>query len=116
MTVTASDVRAIATEFAAVLDAVIDPYIAMAERRTFREAWGVKADDGVIFLVAHFLKLSEAQSALSAGPVTSETVGPLSRSYATVGGGTSSDNVLSSTVWGREYIALRQLVFAARVW
>ncbi len=112
MAVTAADVKEIATEFAAVADARVDLFIAQAERRTNRTNWGNKADDGVIYLTAHLLKLDELQGAAPAGPITARRVHDVSWAYAKTGSG-DGDN-LDSTAWGRRYKEIRKLVFSCR--
>lgn len=122
MAVTAAQVKAVATELTAILDATIDGFIAMAERRTNRTNWGAKADDGVIFLAAH-LTTMQAKAASAGvngnavkGPLTSETVGPLSRSFDAGGSGSApwSDAWLSGSPWGIAYVELRALVMSDR--
>lgn len=111
MAVTAADVKEIATEFAAVADARVDIFIAQAERRTNRGNWGATADDGVIYLTAHLLKLDELQGAAPAGPVTARRVHDVSWAFAKP----MSTEGLDATAWGRRYRELLQGVFGSRV-
>ncbi len=118
MTIAASDVKTFAPEFDALDDADIDLVIARVERRTNREAWGVKADDGVLFLVCHYLTIAAriaATGAQARGPLTSETVGPLSRTFASPGALSLTNAFLASSTYGQAYTELRGLVFASRV-
>lgn len=125
MTVTASDVKAMAPEFDAVDDAVIEAWIERVENRTNRTAWGSKADDGVTFLVLHWLTIRAQQEASGAGgaqvqgPVTSETVGPLSRSFAAPAASSSaapySDAWLGLSSWGLAHLELRGTLFPVRI-
>lgn len=114
--------------FADVDDDDVQAAIDRAERRTNRTAWGVQADDGVDLLVAHILTMDARAAAATTpatsggatarGPLTSETVGPLSRSFASPGGSTSGtydDAWLMMTGWGAQYLSMRQYVFADRV-
>lgn len=110
MAVTAADVKEIATEFAAVADTRIDLFIAQAERRTSRANWGGKADDGVIYLTAHLLKLDELQGTAPAGPISARRVRDVSWAYAKTGDGDSYD----ATAWGRRYKEIRRTVFSVR--
>ena len=112
MAVTAADVKEIATEFAAVADSRVDLFIAQAERRTNRTNWGAKADDGIIYLIAHLLKLDEDQGAAAAGPIVARRVHDVSWAYGKTSGG--GDN-FDSTAWGRRYKEIRKSVFSRRV-
>ena len=111
MAVTAADVKTIATEFAAVDNSRVEIFIAQAERRTNRGAWGAKADDGVIYLTAHLLKLDELQGGAPAGPVTARRVRDVSWAFAAP----MSKDGLASTAWGRRYQELLSTVFGGRV-
>lgn len=127
MTVTAALVKLRAPELSTIDDA--DPrwpdYIAEAQRRVSAKAWGSKNDDGVRLLVAHMMTLSVrnaaggAGSATARGPVTSEKVGPLARSYGdVVSGGQSASRVdpwLALTPYGLEFASLKSLIFANRM-
>lgn len=119
--VTAADVKARCLDpiIQAFDDAVITARIAEVENRTNRDAWGSKADSGVIFLVAHMLLLDkralDGKAGQFKGPLTSESVGPLSRSFASpLGRGNEQDAWLMQTQWGMQYLELRKLVFAMR--
>lgn len=113
MSVTASQLKARLTEFASTLDATVTSAIDEAERRTNRDAWAGKADDAVLYLAGHILKVWALQSGTPAGAVMSESVGPISRTYAT-SPVTSREN-LATTAWGRMYLELRQTLFVPRV-
>ncbi len=121
MTVVAADIMTFAPEFTTVDDdeiATITAAIAQAERRTNRTNWGVIADDGVTYLVCHMLTLAAriaVSGAQARGPLTSETVGPLSRSFAVPGSVTLSSAYLASTTYGQAYAELRSGVFSDRV-
>lgn len=118
MTVTPATLKAFAPELSTLDDTtVVQPAIDRAERRTARDAWGVKADDGVTLLACHMLTLGvriAATGAQARGPLTSETVGPLSRSFASPPV-VLSDAWLASSSYGQEYAELRSLIFADRV-
>lgn len=110
--------------FADVDEGNITAAIARAENRTNRSAWASTADDGVDLLTAHMLTM-DARAASSTpatsggagarGPMTSESVGPLSRSFAAPASVAWTDAWLAQTGWGAEYLSLRSLVFACRV-
>ncbi len=128
MTVLFADFIVVYSEFAAV-DSVAGQYqLDAAERRTNRSAWDTRADDGIMLLAAHMLTLRQraidgaagGSTGTITGPLQSETVGPLSRSYAAVsvsngsGGAPWSDAWFSLTSYGVEYIAMRSTIFADR--
>lgn len=120
MAVTPADVQAVATEFAAIDDAVIQAFIDTAERRTNRSAWGATVDDGVIYLTAHLMLLSDvlglggSGGGLSPG-IIMEKVDDLARQYAAASQFVPiSDAALSRTKWGAAYLDLRSMVFADR--
>lgn len=64
-----------------------------------------------IYLAAHFGTVSLKNGTPPAGPVTSESVGDISRSYG-ISAGAGED--IASTGWGREYLALVRRAAAAR--
>jgi hypothetical protein len=65
-----------------------------------------------VLLAAHYGKLSMTNGATPAGPVIAESEGQVSRAYGFMGGAASAE--MSSTVWGREYIAMVRRSGAAR--
>jgi len=92
----------------AVLSSVQDPNeweaaIADAELQVSADAWGSLYDLGVIHLAAHLLSVNHPEF-VGAGTVQSESVGPLSRTYAVA---TPSRNVIASTPAGKEYLRVR---------
>ncbi len=119
MSVTPESIKAFAPELSTLDDEDdVQPAIDMAERRTNRKAWASKADDAVTYLVCHMLTLAAriaVSGAQARGPLTSETVGPLSRSFAVPGSVTLSSAYLASTTYGQAYAELRSGVFSDRV-
>lgn len=113
MAVTPSSIKLLFPELEDVPDERVELFIEMAERRVSREAWGVRADDGVRYLTAHLLTQSAKGAKAAAGPVASVSVGDVSQSYAVSGAVTESS--LGATPYGREFLELRGLVFASRV-
>lgn len=68
-----------------------------------------------IFLAAHLGTVILRKGTPTAGPVTSETVGEVSRTYGLFAGATPGSGVdLSTTGWGREYLALIRRTAASR--
>lgn len=115
-------------EFSSVDEDRVAAFIALAVLRVSSTQWGVKADMGVTALACHLLSKALASEAAGAagggggvaGPVTSETVGDVSATYADAtsaaaasNGGRNAD--LMSTSYGREYLSLRSEIFSERV-
>ncbi len=98
-------------------EGVLQTRIDEAERRTNRTAWGSRADDGISYLVAHALAVSAdlASGAAARGPLTSETMGPESRSYAAPTAAPYTQAWYGLSGYGQAYQDLRALVFADRV-
>lgn len=113
MSVTAADVIRICPEFELVDEDRIEEFISKAERRTCRTQWGEKADDAVILLTAHLLKLNSLGSGGSAGPVQAEKVGSISRTYFVTSA--QSNSLFSTTSYGRQYQELLETIFSDRV-
>lgn len=94
-------------------------FFGYAEKEVSAGAWGNLYDMAVVLLTAHKLDLRErarrarAGNGVNIGPLTSKKTGDLSESYAAPGGSSSSMNeqLLTSTIYGAEYLRLRaQLV------
>ncbi len=110
-------------EFATLTDPDVQLFIDQAERRTARTNWGVKADDGVKYLTAHLLTMRARATGTTPGgggagvrgPMASETVGSLSRSFSNVTAAPWTNAWLESTAWGSAYAELRSLVFSDRI-
>lgn len=91
------------------LDAVDDPAaweaaIADAQLQVSSSVWGDLYELGVIYLAAHLLLVANPEVA-GPGPVQSETVGSISRTYAVTA---PTREQLGSTLAGREHIRLRR--------
>ncbi len=112
MTVTVADIRAKFPAFASTDAGTVTAAIEEAERSTNRAHFGGRADDAVKYLAAHILHQDAGGAGAAAGPMTSETKGPISRSFAV--SSTSSDP-RASTAYGRRYLELLQTTFAGRV-
>jgi len=83
-----------------------DAAIADAEARVSASVWGGDYDLGVIHLAAHLLFLGHP-SLVSPGLVQSESVGPISRTYAVSAPATGAAD-LERTPAGRRFKALRE--------
>lgn len=110
MTITLTDVADIASEFSSTdptFSARVDRLIALAYLEIPSTVFGQWQDAACAYLVAHWLKLDALRGA---GGVTSESVGDLSRAYAslanTAGGGADD---LELTAYGRSYKRLRRM-------
>jgi hypothetical protein len=79
---------------------------ALAALQMSSSAWGNLYKQGVALLVCHWMEL-DTRSASAVGAVTSEKEGQLGRSY---GGVSSSEDELSSTMYGAEHVRLRCLI------
>jgi len=116
VSVTASDIRDHFAEFSGLSDTVINRWKAQAERRVNVSQWGEKADDAVLWLTAHLLKVTSSlacgQSGAS-GPVTAQKVGDLSVSYSVPT--RMSQTFLASTTYGQYYLTLKTGVWPTRV-
>lgn len=107
--------KAIAPQFASEPDDSLEVFLSMAAERMDPEAWGNLYEQGAAYLAAHLLTLRDrGQMAAShgggaGGGVTSVSEGGQSISYA--GGGenasTLSEEALSSTQYGQQYLQLR---------
>lgn len=121
MTVSPASVKARCKDpiIQAMLDADVQLLIDESERHTARGQWGEsKADDGVIYLTAHMCLMSAkalaGQMSNVKGPLTGETVGPLSRSFAGPQAVPFSQLWYTLTTWGAMYWGLMSTVLSQR--
>lgn len=117
MAVDAAYIQMLFPEFAAVNPTRIAAFIGMAQASVNAGVWGTSYDAGLSYLTAHLLKKSGPGGGVqggtsTAGTVTQEKVGELSRSYSTVdlGPTSASDALLTTTAYGVEYLRLRRLI------
>lgn len=106
--VTAAEVTNVAKEFAQEDPARIDMFIEFARLFICESVWGSKAKFAIIYYAAHLLKMSQIAESGGAGPITSESVGELSRSYGTDASSESGD--LSQTTYGQMIRGLRKTI------
>jgi hypothetical protein len=99
---------------AAVDEAVVLQWLALAERRHTASAWGAVYDEAMVSWAAHFIEITPGTGAGSSssspvGPLISQKDGDLSRTYAApvspVGG--AYDGSMSRTIYGEAYLDLR---------
>lgn len=99
-----------APELASVVDdARWNLAIADADQDTPERVLGAKAERAARYLVAHMLVVSErTKKSAGRGQVVSETVGPMSRTYAVQAsaGGTVAEEWLRSTPYGEQYLRI----------
>lgn len=109
MAVTWSDVVTFpAPELSTVATGTQNAILAVVDRQIDDDAWGEFANDGRRYLAAHLGTLSSGAGAGAVGPVTSESVGAMSRSYGSLSD-TSGAGALGSTRYGLEYYRLLRL-------
>lgn len=109
---TAADVRALdwANEFACFSDQQIQCLIDNEAACCVGDAWGDKADRGIALAAAHIMSISKNGSDGPAGPVTGESAGGLSISYAGVGGSSPSEAYWMQSSFGRRFFEMRKCV------
>ncbi len=88
-------------------------WLEIAECQIGLTRWGKRASLGHALLTAHLISVSAQAGSLGVGvgetgPLASEAVGPASRSYAV--NTATTDEALSGTSYGRQYMALRRVV------
>lgn len=111
MAVNASDFKKMFPEFAEVPNARLQMFFDFAAENVNRNIFAEKSDRAEALLAAHFLTLADRGGA--AGPITSEKVGDLSRSYGTI---KSEQEELAATAYGSMFITmLKSLPITPRV-
>ncbi len=116
MSVTWADVQAIAPELTdtAVPTGTQAVLLSMVDRQIDDDAWDDLADDGRRYLAAHMGTVyvtTAGGSAASVGAVISESVGPMSRSYASARTSAGSlDPLLGTTRYGIWYLHMIRLL------
>lgn len=121
MAIVWTDVEAIAPELVGLVPVPTQTYfLAKVDREIDDTAWDDIADDGRRYLAAHLATryvagASGASSAGAVGPIASETLGPMSRSYGTLGAmsGSSQTGDLTTTRYGLEYLRMINLLPSA---
>ena len=109
MAVVPADITVFAPRFSTLSEPVISAAISQAERRMSPEAWGSIYDDGVTLLACHILMLRAGSSTAApsaSGPLSSVSVGSLSKSFA-VNAADTNQAWLASSAYGLEYMQLR---------
>jgi len=113
MALTAATFKTKLPEFGSVPPADIDNFLAQALIQINTAAWGLKSDDGQLYLAAHLLSsFGITGTDNDIGVVTSKKVGDVSVSYSI--GDAFSESGFGSTKYGRHYLTLQAQIFAAR--
>lgn len=106
--VTVAYFRTLFPEFTKISDAALEIWISIVVTRVPASVWGTNTTYGQALLLAHMLTASgKAGLGSGGGAVTAESVGDLSRSFATLGEGTG-DQELLTTRYGQDFVALRR--------
>ncbi len=120
MATTSEVLTTIAPEVAARADA--DTWLSLAVMQLTASKWGNVYQLAVCYLAAHMATLSPldedeaADAAVLAGPMTGRSTGQRSESYGTAtssGSRTAEEADLSTTAYGRRFLALRATRSAA---
>ena len=111
---TAADILRIAPEFTSVPIPVIDSYSAMADLQLNEDTLGDRYKQAGMFLTAHLLATippsgTVGQSNNAAGPVTSQSVGEVSVSYASLSDSTGIKGSLGLSRFGIMYARIVKL-------
>lgn len=111
MSIAWTDVQAIAPELTSTVvpTATQTVLLAVVDRQIDDDAWLDLADDGRRYLAAHLGSLY-ANGSTSGGSVTSESLGPMSRSYGLPAG---VEGALATTKYGVFYLHLISLLPSA---
>lgn len=100
-------------EFAAVDDAVVQTWLDDCALELNADRWGNVYADGLMLLAAHTMVRmgvlsGSAPSAAPPGQLASVTVGPVSKSFAVAGTGSSTENELMTTRYGQAFLRKRR--------
>lgn len=106
---TLANVRRIAPELSTVSDGGIEAFVEDARLELNPERWGRLYDRALALLTAHLASLANIELAAAAGPVTSESVGSVSRGYAGMTGA-STAGLWGTTRFGVELERLLRLL------
>jgi hypothetical protein len=114
--VTAKDIKDCFGEFAGTSDQLVDKFRLQAERRVNLTQWGEKADDAILWLTAHLLKLEKqirGGNFAAAGPVSMRKTGDLTTSYKVPE--KLGNSFLASTTYGQYFLDLKTGIWPERV-
>lgn len=100
---TIAGVRRIAAEFATVSDGDVQAFLDDAALELSVDRWGTLYDRAHALVAAHLLAVARPDLAMPAGPIVSEAVGAVSRSYAVPA---AAPSPWSTSRHGLEYLRL----------
>lgn len=104
MAVTPTKVKDLASEFSGLSDAYVQQYIDIAECLVKESVWGDCAEKATLLMSAHLTALSTRGGA--SGPISSEKVADLQRSYGSISNAGTDLPELNLTSYG---VMLKQL-------
>jgi hypothetical protein len=113
--VTSKDIKDCFGEFSGLSDQLIDKFRLQAERRINLTAWGEKADDGILWLTAHLLKIEQqirCGGVAASGPIQMKKVGDLAVSYKIPD--SMAKSFLASTTYGQYFLDLKSTLWPER--
>lgn len=114
MAVTATSLKALGgSAFAAIADATVDAWIAIADQRVDATVFGDLYDNALSFLTLHLLQSFVLTGGGTSGPtgeVSSLTVGAVSVSFNTANSA-AMDAEYGSTAWGKQFLSLVRLAY-----
>lgn len=109
---TPAEFKALYTEFAAEPDLRVQTFLddAGEELGAIWDCYPARKERAIGLLAAHNLKAINSAAAGVSGPVTSESVGDLSRSYGSAG---EFKTAIGSTPYGQQFDRLKRMTVAA---
>ncbi len=102
---TPANVLIIAPELSSVAAGTWTLILADVAAEVSSSVYGANQERAQRYLAAHYLTLINSSSKQSSGPVVSETVGQVSKTYAQ---SSMSKNDYSSTVYGQTFLGIRK--------
>lgn len=120
MAATAIQVQEKFPEFAQETEARIDVYLTDALNDISSTDWGSDADNAQMLLAAHLLCTignADGNDAVDPGVVKKEKIGEVATEWAVAsptGSGSSEEDHLKATSYGREFLRIKRRVFPRR--
>lgn len=110
MALTPSGFKTRYEEFDSVSDSKIQVFLDDSELELNVSVWGSYYDKGGYALAAHGLKLSQLESSVPGGSISSKKVGDVQINYNVKSPDSSLEYYYNSTPYGQEYYRLMQLI------
>lgn len=112
MNISRSEFLVLFDEFCGVPDRKINLFLEFAQHRLEESVWGKCYKEAVYYLGAHLIASTGGAGGSGggvAGPITSESVGQLSRSYGQMNlNGAGNDEIFMLTKYGQLFLQLRR--------